>query len=116
MDLQAVESASIIEAAFVAKNVDISIHGDWEDVQIELGLLQERLTPAPNYQPLLSNLFGPLLAGDITTPSQPRQKKSDRPSKKKAKVRTKRGISSGTKLGTKRKKRQKARQKRRKRR
>ncbi len=49
LDLQAVESAPVIEEAFTADRVDISINGDWEDVQVELGLLAERLTPKPRY-------------------------------------------------------------------
>jgi hypothetical protein len=35
-----------MEQAFVADRVDLSIMGDWEDVQIDLGLLEERLTPS----------------------------------------------------------------------
>jgi len=49
LDLKAVETASVIKRAFAANRVDLSILGDWEDVQIELGLLQERQTPRPNY-------------------------------------------------------------------
>jgi hypothetical protein len=48
-DLQAVEATPVMERAFAADRVDISIQGDWEDTQIKLGLLQERLTPKPNY-------------------------------------------------------------------
>jgi hypothetical protein len=48
-DLDAVEAAPLMEKAFDVGRVDISIVGDWEDVQIELGLLEERLTPAPQY-------------------------------------------------------------------
>ena len=47
VELRAVEAAPMIEAAFAAKAVDLSVQGDWEEVQIELGLLSERLTPAP---------------------------------------------------------------------
>jgi hypothetical protein len=49
VDLKAVEAASLMEQAFEAEKVDISILGDWEDVQIELGLLDKRLTPPPEY-------------------------------------------------------------------
>lgn len=49
VDLKAVEAAPVMEEAFAADRVDISIQGDWEDVQILLGLLDERLTPAPEY-------------------------------------------------------------------
>ncbi len=45
-----------MEKAFAEEKVDLTIQGDWEDVQIELGLLDERQTPAKNY--LMENLFG----------------------------------------------------------
>jgi len=47
VDLEAVEAAPVMEKAFAADCVELSILGDWEDVQIELGLLEERQTPAP---------------------------------------------------------------------
>jgi hypothetical protein len=49
VDLKAVEAAPQMEKAFAADSVDISVLGDWEDAQIALGLLEERLTPAPEY-------------------------------------------------------------------
>lgn len=39
MDLEAQESAPLMERAFVAKRVDSSIAGDWIDVQYGLGLI-----------------------------------------------------------------------------
>ena len=56
-DLKAVESAAVIEQAFAADTVDLSVLGDWEEAQILLGLLEERVTPAPNF---LAIEFGPL--------------------------------------------------------
>lgn len=47
VDLKAVEAASVIRRAFAAERVDLSIQGDWEDVQISLGLRHERRTPRP---------------------------------------------------------------------
>jgi len=47
IDLQAVEAADVMAAAFAANKVDWSIQGDWEEVQIALGLLTERITPRP---------------------------------------------------------------------
>ena len=38
LDLKAVESASVIEQAFGADCVDNRVAGDWDDVQVELGL------------------------------------------------------------------------------
>ena len=50
VDLKAIEAASLMEKAFAADRVDFIVQGDWEDVQILLGLLDERLTPAPEYE------------------------------------------------------------------
>ena len=49
LDLHATEAAPVIEQAFAADAVDLSFMGDWEAVQIELGLLEERITPEPDY-------------------------------------------------------------------
>ena len=49
-DLKAVESVPLVEQAFQSGNVDISVMGDFEDFQIELGLLEERLTPPLQYR------------------------------------------------------------------
>jgi hypothetical protein len=49
-DLQAVEAVPLVERAFASGNVDISVMGDFEDFQIELGLLEERLTPPLQYR------------------------------------------------------------------
>lgn len=48
-DLHAVESAPLMEHAFAADRVDIGVYGDWEDVQIDMGLRQKRETPKPDY-------------------------------------------------------------------
>jgi len=45
VDLRAAEAAPLMEQAFAADCVDLSIQGDWEDVQIELGLIHERTSP-----------------------------------------------------------------------
>jgi hypothetical protein len=49
VDLKGNEAAPIMERAFAADSVDISILGDWEDAQIALGLLDRRQTPPPQY-------------------------------------------------------------------
>jgi len=46
-DLSAVESASVMEQAFAAGEVDLFVQGDWEEVQLELGLLDQRTKPRP---------------------------------------------------------------------
>jgi hypothetical protein len=45
VDLRAVGAAPLIERAFAADRVDLSIQGDREDVQVELGLKAARETP-----------------------------------------------------------------------
>jgi hypothetical protein len=45
MDLDATEAAPLMAAAFEADAVDLSVAGDWEDVQVQMGLLPERTTP-----------------------------------------------------------------------
>ncbi len=49
IDLEAVGMAPLMERAFAADSVDLSIPGDWEDVQVELGLKTSRETPRPYY-------------------------------------------------------------------
>jgi hypothetical protein len=56
LDLDAVEAAPAMERAFAEDRVELSAAGDWEDVQVELGLLPKRITPARNY--LLESLPG----------------------------------------------------------
>lgn len=48
LDLDAIEAAPVIERAFAAGRVDESIAGDWEDVQVEFGFIEERRTK-PKY-------------------------------------------------------------------
>ena len=49
IDLKAVEAAGSMKSAFDADDVDLSVQGDWEEVQIVLGLLERRRTPRPEY-------------------------------------------------------------------
>lgn len=51
VDLQAVEAAPLMKRVFASGNVDPSIRGDWEDIQVELGLKEARETPRPRYSP-----------------------------------------------------------------
>jgi hypothetical protein len=52
VELKAVEAAPVMEEAFGADAVDTSYGDpDWEDVQVALGLLPERMTPRPTYVP-----------------------------------------------------------------
>jgi hypothetical protein len=49
--LNAVEAAPVIEEAFAAGAVETENDDDWEDVQVALGLLRERITPKPAHPP-----------------------------------------------------------------
>ncbi|HFD13245.1 MAG TPA: YecA family protein [Crenotrichaceae bacterium] len=50
IDLKTTELIDEISALFQANAVDIQICGDFEDVQIAMGLLQQRKTPKPDYR------------------------------------------------------------------
>jgi len=43
--LHAVEAAPVMERAYAADCVDLTVEGDWEDVQVSLGLLAARYSP-----------------------------------------------------------------------
>lgn len=43
--LEAVEAAPVIEQAYGARRVNYLLQGDWEDVQVELGMLEHRVSP-----------------------------------------------------------------------
>lgn len=49
MDLREMSAVDLMERAYAAGAVDESIPGDWEEVQVALGLREERTTPRPNY-------------------------------------------------------------------
>lgn len=49
IELEAVNSIGAIRKAFSKGNVDLTVAGDIEDVEILLGLRTERETPHPNY-------------------------------------------------------------------
>jgi hypothetical protein len=84
MDLKAVESASVMERAFAAGQVELPVAGDWEDVQIELGLRQTRTTPRPNYA---ASIVGPELAAQLEALSQRLQSETEPSSSGKVKRR-----------------------------
>ncbi len=77
IDLHAVESIDMIRDVFRRNDVDISIAGDVEDVEIELGLRENRATSAPRYSIMPSD-WAPSqrsdrLMPDIHAPSEPKK-------------------------------------------
>jgi hypothetical protein len=67
VELQATEAAPLIERAFAARSVDLMVMGDWEDVQVELGLLSVEAVEQRHAKRLLETPF-PALTGQITLP------------------------------------------------
>ena len=69
LDLGAVETAPFMEKAFAAGCVDELVQGDWEDVQIELGLKQRREHPRkPNMLTELGDKLRAAAAAPLDTP------------------------------------------------
>ncbi len=92
VDLNAVESAPAMEQAFEAGAVDLSIQGDWEAVQVDMGLLQKRITPVPRggwFMPNLPEMDGllekaqPLTPGDKATKRNRKKRERQKLSRKK---------------------------------
>lgn len=68
-DLRAVGAAPLMCAAFEEGAVDTSVCGDWEDAQVELGLLDARIHPRP--KPLIVHLMDGF-ERPVPVPRQPR--------------------------------------------
>jgi hypothetical protein len=62
LELEAKEAAPVIEAAFAAGRVDVSVAGDWGDVQVALGLAEEPVALTPVH-PLDGDFDAPPPAG-----------------------------------------------------
>lgn len=91
--LKAVAAAPLIERVFASDRVDIFVQGDWEDVQIELGLRTERETPRPKFEFMPPAPF-PLMPGNKSKSSA---------SKTAAKAKAKRKQSKASRKKNKRK-------------
>jgi hypothetical protein len=85
--LQAVETAPVIEAAFAGGAVTEYICGDWEDAQVRLGLLAERITPLRTRPPLFSPLSP---VSPMTSPARPRASPKAKNRRKEARAARKR--------------------------
>ena len=80
IDVKAVEQIDLIQKAFEADAVDEMINGDVEDVQIEMGLLEKRITPE---RPWRLSRFAP--ESDDLFASAPKSSKAAKKEKKKRK-------------------------------
>ena len=77
-DLGLKDHLPLIERAFASKRVDESVRGDWQDIQIELGLIKERTSPCARMQ--LDDTMDEMVSMIDTISSgreQPAQKDSD---------------------------------------
>ena len=72
-DLKAVESNALIKRAFDANAVELSMMGDYEEYQIEVGLLDKRITPARRFYPK----WHPLHEDENKTPNVTKKELSD---------------------------------------
>jgi hypothetical protein len=75
LDLRAVESIDTIRAAFADNRVDLSIQGDIEDVEIELGLRTQRTTPRkldPSFERMQGVLFGAIRRAKLPVQARPK--------------------------------------------
>lgn len=86
--LRAVVHIALIERAFKTGNVDEMIMGDFEDVQVELGLLQERITkPArlPFFERLTAQdeIFEPEKRANRDKKKEKNKRKQEKKSRKK---------------------------------
>ncbi|MFL5541740.1 MAG: hypothetical protein ACJ8J0_22330 [Longimicrobiaceae bacterium] len=87
--LRAVEAAPVIEEAFAADEVDTRWgQDDWEDVQVLLGLLPERITPRPVFEPPFR--LGPRPVIRIVPPRPPVSRRRKKAKKKAVRQRSKR--------------------------
>ena len=82
VDLNAVESAPAMERAFAADSVDLSVQGDREEVQIELGLLDKRITPPPARGWFAPKILGMQRSREMTPPPPKVSKKREKTKKK----------------------------------
>jgi hypothetical protein len=90
LDLEAVESAPVIERAFATDNVDEMIAGGWEDVRHELGLGPPPPPRKPWFGvesiagPPAETFAGPSPLGEVPRPSPQRKAKAKRKQAKKS--------------------------------
>ena len=92
-DINAPETAPLVERAFQSGRVDLSIMGDYEEFQIAVGLLKERITPPPKHGWFMPELREALDEDDEQMKKRQRQaekkEKQKRKPAKKARMRHK---------------------------
>ncbi len=94
VNLKAVESVSTIERAFESECVEEFISGDWEDVQIELGLKSEREVPRKTFNFIPTSEIDKQKKGMASMLGMPLEKSPRRPANLKAKAKQKQAKES----------------------
>jgi len=80
-----VEHIALIEEVFATDNVDVWINGDLEDTKIQLGLLDERITPPPKSPfSFFPNDMLPSTRPSAKAKSAPKKEKNKRKQEKKS--------------------------------
>jgi hypothetical protein len=95
-ELKAVEAAPLAEEIFKAGKAELEVAGDYEDFQIDVGLLKSRLTPSKFHR--ASDLEISLLMKDLVTGERAfvhRQAKKEKKKRKRAKKARKRNKNRG---------------------
>ena len=62
-ELEAIEKATEIEQAFAEKRVDLSVNGDWSEVQVELGLKTRQEVPHRGFT--TTKVLGPISSKEV---------------------------------------------------
>lgn len=88
IDVKAVEHIDLIKQAFEANAVDKFVNGDVEDVQIEMGLLEKRITPEHPWRfsrlaPESDDLFAPSPKSSKAAKKAKNKRKQEKKSRKK---------------------------------
>jgi hypothetical protein len=82
MTLKAAEAAPLVEKAYLEDLVEIGVCGDYEEFQIQVGLLKKRLTPSP----FTSEAELKRLLGGAVTMDEARKRQGEKEKKEKAKA------------------------------
>lgn len=88
IDLDAVEQIDLIKKAFASERVDEFINGDVEDVQIDMGLLEKRLTPerpwrVRHFPPDFGEFTGSFQKSQMDEKKEKNKRKQEKKSRKK---------------------------------
>lgn len=78
-ELHALEAAPLMQAVFEADRADTMIRGDWEDVQVDLGLLPGRITPPspPDWFGRMRSMSAPVAPAPVSAGAAARAKRKE---------------------------------------